>query len=306
MITTLSGPNSFALRQELDKKTTEFIENYGDFAVEKIDGEEAEMERIGEALNNLPFLASKKLVILRSPGQNKLFAEKAPDLLANISDSTDVILVEPKLDKRGSYAKFLQKQTDFKNFNELDSVALVSWLTEQAKSSGGKLSSADAQYLIERAGANQQLLSQELVKLLTYNPEITRENIDLLTELTPQSTIFQLLDAAFSGDTKKALSLYEEQRQQKVEPLNILGLIIWQLNILAIVKTAGQRSTDEIAREASLNPYIVRKSQAICQKMSLAELKKLIREVLELDIKLKTTSINADDALKQLIITITI
>ncbi len=72
--------------------------------------------------------------------------------------------------------------------------------------------SKDAKYLVMRVGANQQTLSNELAKLLSYDKAITRQTIDLLTEQTPQSTIFELLDAAFAGNSKKAMELYAEQR----------------------------------------------------------------------------------------------
>src|SRR5690606_21428745 len=115
---------------------------------------------------------------------------------------------------------------------------------------GGSLSVADARYLVSRVGQNQLQLSSELQKLLDYQPAVNRQTIDLLTEPTPQSSIFDLLAAAFDGQAKRVLQLYHEQRQQKVEPLNILALAAWQLHILALIKTAGERSPQQIASQA--------------------------------------------------------
>ena len=44
--------------------------------LQRIDGEEVEYDAIREALESLPFLASKKLVVLRAPSANKEFVEK--------------------------------------------------------------------------------------------------------------------------------------------------------------------------------------------------------------------------------------
>src|SRR3546814_19438404 len=63
--------------------------------------------------------------------------------------------------------------------------------------------------------------------------------------LTPQSTIFELLDAALSGNTRRALELYEEQRSMKVEPQQIIAMLAWQLHVLAVVKAAGERRSEE-------------------------------------------------------------
>ncbi len=292
------------LKHELDRLVRAFVHEHGDLALEKLDGEEATYERITESIQSLPFLASKKLVVLRNPGAVKQFTENFEQLLATIPETTDVVIVEPKPDKRSSYYKALKKHADFKEFTELDGRALAGWLVEQASAEGGKLSPADAQYLVERVGASQQLLYHELQKLLSYNAEVTRQTIDQLTEPTPQSTVFELLDAAFAGNLKKALRVYEEQRAMKVEPQAILAMIAWQLHVLAIVKAAGQRSPDEIAREAKLSPFVVRKTMNIARKLSIAEVKDLVHRTLLLDIRLKSEAVDADDALQHLIISI--
>ncbi len=294
------------LRAELKRLVAEFVAEHTDMGLEKLDGEEVEYDRIREALESLPFLASKKLVVLRAPSAQKQFIEKAEQLLSNLPETTDVIIVEPKLDKRSVYYKLLKKKTDYKEFNEMDEYGLSKWLVEQAKTQAGSLSSSDAKYLVERVGANQQLLFNELAKLLAYDSKITRQSIDLLTEPTPQSTIFQLLDAAFSGNPKHMLKLYQEQRASKVEPQQIIAMLGWQLHILAIVKAAGDRSDAKVASDAKLNPFVVRKSRSITNNLTFEQLKRMVRDLAELDLKTKTTAIDADDALQHYLLTLTI
>jgi DNA polymerase III subunit delta len=298
MIVALAGENSFGLQQELDKLVSEFIKKHGDLALERLDGEEVELEKIREAVTSLPFLADKKMVILRAPSTNKQFAEQAEQILAEVPETNDVIVVEPKPDKRTAYYKYLKKETDFREFPEMDQHGLARWLVDSAKQRGGSLNPVDARYLVERVGPEQQLLSNELEKLLLYDSKIDRRTIDLLTEPAPQSTIFQLLEAAFAGRTKIVLKLYAEQRAQKVEPAQIIAMLAWQLHVLAIVKTAGDRPADAIAREAKLNPFVVRKSQGIARDLTLAELKKLTSDLLKIDVAMKRTAIDADEALQ--------
>lgn len=302
MIITLTGENSFALHHELDKLVQDFVKQHGDLALERMDCEEAEFDKIREAVISLPFLASKKLVVLRAPSTNKRFVEEAEQLLADLPETNEIILVEPKLDKRTAYYKYLQKQTDFRQFPALDQIGLANWLVKRAKAQDGTLSLSDARYLVERVGADQQLLSNELEKLLLYESKIDRRTIDLLTEPTPQSTIFQLLEAAFAGHTKTALKLYADQRAQKVEPAQIIAMLAWQLNVLAIVKTAGDRSSDTIAKEAKLNPFVVRKNQGVADSITAGELKRLINDLLKIDIAIKSTALDADEALQHYLI----
>jgi len=304
MVITLAGANDFALDAELHKLTTAFIAAHGDMALERLDGEEAGFERLQEALTSLPFLADAKLVFIKQGSANKQFTEAAPELLADLPQTTTAILVEPKLDKRLAYYKFLKKDSDFREFPELDASGLARWLVQEAVAKNGTLKPADAQFLVSRVGASQQLLASELEKLLLYAPEITRENIEKLTDATPQSTVFDLLDAAFSGNTKKALALYAEQRQLKVEPQQIIAMLTWQLHTLAIIKTAGDRSPQTIADEAKISPYTVTKSLRIAQKITLTQLKMLVRSLLEIDTRAKRETFNIDDALKHYLLTI--
>lgn len=296
MIVTLTGVNDFLRKAELDKLVAAFIAEHTDMAIERFDGEEADAARMQEAASSLPFLTTRKLVILYEPGKQKTFAEKITEVLDQVAETTDLIIIEPKLDKRLTYYKTLKKQTDFRDFGELDAGGLASWASAYVKEQGGSLSPTDARFLIDRVGPNQQLLKQELDKLLNYDPQVSEINIEALTEPTPQSTVFELLDAAFSGNVQRTQQLYHEQRALKVEPQAIIAMLAWQLHVLALIKTAGQRSVDEIAREAKLNPFVVRKSQGLARSLDQSRLKEMIQNLLKLDIDLKTRSLDADEA----------
>lgn len=298
MIITLTGDNKYALQRDQDQLIAAFLVEHDEFGVERVDGEDAEFGRISEALTSLPFLADKKLVVLRRPSANKQFVETAEHLLTNVPETTDVIIIEPKLDKRLSYYKLLKKITDFREFREPDVRELANWLVSEAKVQGATLKINDAQYLVERVGANQRALASDIQKLALYSPEITRQTIDLLTEATPQSTIFQLLEVAFAGNAQLTLQLYREQRAMKVEPPQIIAMLAWQLHVLALIKTAGDRSADAIAAEAKLSPFVVRKSQSIAQKLTLPQLKALIKDLLSIDTRSKRTTLDPDEALQ--------
>lgn len=298
MTVTLTGANDHLRKQALTQRIAAFVAEHDDMAVERLDGEEASIDRMREAVQSMPFLSSRKLVVLREPGKQKPFAEAIADILAATADTTDLVIYEPKLDKRSSYYKTLKKETDFQDFAALDSGGLARWAVQYVKEQGGVLSIGDATTLINRVGIGQQLMQSELDKLLAYNEHISRQTIELLTERTPQSTIFELLDAAFGGKTQRAFALYKEQRALKVEPQAIIALLTWQLYILAVVKTAGSRGADSIAAEARLNPFVVRKSQGLVRNLSFEHIKRLIADLLQLDMQLKRSSLDADEALQ--------
>lgn len=296
MVKALAGTNSFMLRAELTKVVQAFVAEHGDMALEQLDGEEASYERIAEAVQSLPFLASKKLVVLHTPSANKQFVEQVEVLLADIPEITDIVLVEPKLDKRTAYYKWLKKNTDFQEYTELDARSLAPWAVQFAKEQGSEISLSDATYIVDRVGANQQLLSNEIRKLALVGTKITRDTINQLTEPTPQSKIFDLLDAAFSGQTKKALALYAEQRSMKVEPQEILAMIGWQLRQVALAKTAGTKH--DLVKEGKVSPYSANKAKAIASRLTLHKLKDLVHSLVVLDARSKRQPIDLDEALQ--------
>ncbi len=298
MILTLTGTNDFALRAGLAELRQAFVKTHGDIGLEQYDGAELDPVRLPSIVQASPFLAAHRMVIIRNPSAQKAVQEALEQLLADVPETTDLVIVEQRPDKRTSYYKTLQKQTDFREYAELDERGLAQWLVTEAKNRGGSISLSDANYIVQRVGANQLLLSNELQKLLSYQPAITRAHIDELTEPTPQSSVFDLLDAALAGDRRQVLRLYHEQRQQKVEPLAIMAMMAWQLHVLALLKTAGQRRPEDIAREAKVSPFVIRKSQRAAQKCTLHQLKQWIADAARLDVRLKSEPIDADNALQ--------
>jgi len=304
MVVTLTGNNSYALRRRLNQLIGEFVAEQGELALERIEAESVDLQAILDAVQSLPFLAARKMVVVRDLSANKPAAEAIEQIISSVEDSTDLIIYEPAPDKRTSYFKVLKSKTELEEFNELDTRSLTNWLADEAKKQGGQLGLADANYLVERIGANQQMLASELGKLLTYDPQVTRANIDLLTEPTPQGKIFELLDAAFGGNKKRALKLYEEQRAQRVEPQAILAMIAWQLQLLALAKYSKDKPATTVAKDAGLNPYPVTKAKNLAAKISKNELNKMVDEALDIDWRGKTTAIDLDEALKTYITTL--
>ncbi|MBX4197244.1 DNA polymerase III subunit delta, partial [Candidatus Saccharibacteria bacterium] len=248
MITTLTGNNFYLLKRRLNKLVGEFVKKHGELALEKIDAEEVEPQAVLDAVQSLPFLSSRKLVLLRSAGSNKTLSGQIEQIIGSAGNTTDLIFYEPAPDKRTVYFKVLKSKTQLEEYTELDTQGLAKWLVGEAKNQGGELSFSDASYLVERVGNNQEQLANELDKLLLYESKISRQNIDLLSVKTPQSKVFDLLDAAFGGNKKRALELYDEQRAQKVEPQAIMAMLAWQLDLIALAVYGKGKDANSIAK----------------------------------------------------------
>lgn len=294
MLRVFTGDNDFAIKRAVRSLIDEFVAAHGNLALERFDSEESTVGQIIDAIMSMPFLASNKMVVV-SGAPIKDVVEQLLEI--EIPESTEVILVTNKLDKRASYYKKISKLPGFKSFDAKSVTNLPGWVSERVQLAGGKISAADARFLVEYAGSNQLNLQNEIEKLVLYDEKVTRSNIEELCDPSPQSTVFQLVDAVFAGNYKKAEKMYFEQRAQKVEPYAIMGMLAWQLHILALVKAAGAKSADVIAREAKLSPYVVKKTQGTARRLTMAQVRQFVADARDLDIALKSQPINADDAM---------
>lgn len=302
MVIVLTGPNGYALQNDLQHLKQNFVKQYGDLAVERIDVSDFSLAQMIDTLSARPFLSEKRLLVVDGLATNKTACADVESWLKFIDEQTEAVIVEPKIDKRSVWYKTLKKLADVRDFQELDVRDAPRWLVEQASLAGGKISLADASYLVQRVGSDQQQLSSELSKIMQLNKNVTRSSVTELTVQAPQSSIFELIEAAFSGDIKRALALYDDQRAQNVEPLAIEALFVWQLHALLLVKLAGQIPAETIASQTAISPYVVKKSIALVRTRTYAQLKNYVAELEKLEYQIKTTSVNADELIKSYIL----
>jgi DNA polymerase-3 subunit delta len=290
MVVVLTGLNTYLLQEKLHELTADFTKEHGD-SIERFDGQEiTKTDGILDAVRSVSFLEPRKMVIVRDFGQNKQLLEKIEEIIEQTADSTDLILVDPKLDKRTSVYKHLTKNCDVKRFDNLQNYELENWVKSEAKGLGISISSSDAKHLVDRVGANQLMLSQELKKLSLSGKELNKELIDEMIEANPQSKVFDMLEALFSGNGKVAEKLYKEQRAQGEEPQKIIAMITWQLQQLTLAMYSPNKSSKDLI-EAGISPYSANKAMNLARNISRSDLVFLVNELAELDMQSKT---NAD------------
>ncbi len=303
-ITTLTGGNSYRIEAEITKRIKAFSDINDANGIERIDAIEAEAETVMSLVMSVSLFTSKKLVLIRDLSQNTELSERISGLLDSPPETSEIIIIDSGMDRRGKLFKALKAKTELIDCMDLNAAQLVNWIDNYVKQNSGSISRSDAAYLVELSGTDQLRLKQEIDKLLLYDKLIGTASIDLLVEPSIDSTTFNLADAAFSRRKALSLKLYEQQRQLKVEPVVIVGSLAWQLHILALVKTSKGLSTDQIARDAGMNPWAVSKAKQLASRLTLEELSKAIDMLLKIDIRSKQSTYNTDDALANYLLSI--
>lgn len=297
MIDVLFGSNRYAISEELARIRSEFIQQFGEAGVENHAGEQLDLNELSSLFAGVSLFATNRLVIIRNLSANKVVAERFVDMIATIPDEVAVVLVEDTLDKRTTLYKILQKQAMLHELGELDDVALANWAANYAKAHDAKLAPSVARLLVSYIGADQLKAKNELDKLIAFNPEITAESVEMLVEKRPQDTVFQLLESALGGRSERALAILEALEGAHEDPFQIVGMLIWQAHILAVVASATAPES-VVAKEAKINPFVVKKTKQLVAQLAGGKVDAIVDTVAELDVKLKSTRIDPWRALE--------
>lgn len=301
MVILLTGENSFAVDQEKQRLVSEYLKENDIFGLERLDAEELEPSRLRDAVMQMPFLVSKKLVVISRPFANKSVVELLSNLVDAIPDEIDVVLVDSKADKRTKFYKQLTALKLIKEFTALKGSSLEKWVSDYADSLGSSITPSNSKYLVDRVGQKQMNLAREIEKL-SYASEITKQEIDELTDQSLQSSVFDLLDKTFAGKKDQALGMYDLLLANKTDPSEVLALIGWQLHVFALVKYAGEGSSGEIAGKTGLHPFVAGKAIYVARSLSAAQIKQSVESALDIDIKIKTSAIDSADAVRVLLL----
>lgn len=301
MICLLFGDNTFAISEQKNLVTQEYLSTNDPFGLEQLDGQDLSVPRLRDSILQLPFLVNKKLVVLVNPFADKVIVEALTNLIDSIPEDIDLVMIEQKPDKRTKLYKLLQSKKYTKEFLPKKGSELQKWAIDYALKQGATISTPDSTYLINRVGDDQMLLAREIEKL-SYAPTILRQDIDDLTDPTLSSSVFDLLDLAFTGDTKRALVMYEELIANKTDPNEIMGLIAWQLHVFALIKYSGQTLSADIASKTGVHPFVVGKALKVTGRLTAGQIKDIVSKALLADEKIKTGKADADDVLRVLLL----
>lgn len=295
MISTLVGKNHYDFVRKKNQIISDFVNKYGEFGVEKY-GADVSENSLYDAFNGLALLVEKKLLIIDEPSLNKNLTELLQKLIESKLADLEVLILEPNIDKRTTWYKFLSQNTSLIECNELDERSLVSWVREFVEDKGGAISPLATSLLIKNVGINQQQLSNELEKLILYCPQITEESVELLVDPMPQENVFNLLDSLTKGDSKNTIHLYEKLKLAGIDPHEILAMIGWQLHSVLLVKSSLKNP-----QESGLHSFVFQKNQAIARRLSVSDLENLVTKVIEAELAIKRDGAHADTVTSVLI-----
>ncbi len=285
MLYVLCGENEFDKRQKLAALIA------GGAAPERYDGEQLDAASLRDIMQGQSLFTLERTVIISRLSDNAALWAELPEIA--VSGSTEVVLLENKLDKRTKTYKWLRKNAEIYEFTPLSDrqkPQLAKWCVDEASKRGYALSAVQAETLIDRLGYDQLRLSN-FIEQLSFAREITDDLLDKLVPLAKTESAFELFTAALAGDSSRIHEIiaYLEAEGDAESAYQTMGLLASQtVNLNALVLSGND--TGSVAADFSTSPYVLRKLSSYANKINFSQLAVVNKALFYADLQMKTTS----------------
>jgi DNA polymerase-3 subunit delta len=286
---------------------------------------EATSQSIGEvesACQSAPFLAARRLVIVRQPSRwltQPTGWSALSKLLDGLPPSTALVLVEIyEIDSRHptgpaelkplfEWCKAHPAESLVRRLTSHHGSACVQWIEKRVQGMGGEIEPAAAQLLAEWVADDPHLAAQELEKLLDYVDHarpIVSADVERLTPFYGQKDIFAMVDAVGRRDAPEALARLRHILETEI-PLSVFGMIVRQFRLILQARYALDNG---LAPEASMSvsSFVAGKAAAQARNFTLPALEAIYHRLLAIDLGSKTGEEDLESALDRLIAGLTV
>jgi len=302
------GDDSIRRRQALDRLRAQMGPN-GELNCSEFDGSQTPLPELLAAAKSYPFLAEKRLVIVkgllshitrRGAGQagkaavDRLLAElpKLPPYARLVFTEDGTLAANNRLLKAAQkmpngYVRVFPKPRN-----------LSRWLMTRAKKEyAAELSPAAAQAIAAVVDDDLRRADNELYKLVAYvdgQRPIDEADVALLTPYVPEANVFELVDALAAGDGARALALTQQSlRDDPRDPgFRLYALIVRQFRLLLMTRdyldNGGAARPDAIAKAVGAHPFAARKLAPQARRFSSDELTLILKRLQRYDQDMKT------------------
>ncbi|EOC99286.1 DNA polymerase III subunit delta [Caldisalinibacter kiritimatiensis] len=288
-----------------------------------LDGKETKVDDIINACETLPFMSSKKIVVVEDPlflinskAVSKQDEKQLVNYMNNLNDTTCLIFIvnDEKIDKRKKIFKQIKSIGAVIEFDRVKGDELNKWIAKTFKKNNKKISKNNINYFIHNSGyidssSDKTLydLENEIVKICNYigdRIEVNREDIDSILVKTLQNNIFKLVDCIGQKNTEDALSIFNEMILANEPVQLIFYMIARQFRLLLMAKLLEKKgySVPNIAKKINTPNFVAKKVLTQSRNFSYKRLEEGLKKCLEIDENIKKGNIDSKLAIEILIV----
>lgn len=219
----------------------------GTFNLHEVPAREMSPRRLEEALDCLPMMAERTLVLVTDFDLFKAGEKDREEYVRLLGDLPDYVclvfvydLIPYKGDARTKLAGAIKQNGVVVNFARQDQGDLVDWVRRRFRALGKDIDSRLALDLIFLCGDLMTNLIGEIEKVGAYakGQRITRGDIDAVATPQLDAVVFQMTDAIAAGNFDKAAEVLGELLHMQEAPIKLLAVLGKQLRQLYTARLA--------------------------------------------------------------------
>lgn len=265
-----------------------------------------ETDEIIAAAETLPFLADRRLIVIRDhpavTGRGEA-DEKLLSYLPKVPPSAIVLFYNVLPVKQRKIRNVAEKMGGVVKFEPLKGAALTSFVTRSFQELGRECDAQTADFLIFTCGSDSNLLQSEIAKIAALHPDekqVSPEDIKALATPSAESQVFQLVDAILAGNDAAAFSRLRELLLQGVARTVVLYMLTRQFRLMQHVKIMQyeKRGQKEIAAALGVSPYISQQYIRQAASYSGKQVKEAVRLCLDTDLAVKSGGLRDEGAVE--------
>lgn len=295
----LLGEEELLKESALAKIKHKYLPAENHFNYISLDGKNTSSIQIIEECQQLPFMADIRLVVVKDA--EWIIDDNLLGYIQNPVETTCLVLLINKIDKRHSAYKTLEKYAEVQEFNHPNEKEITKWIEQYIRNKKKQISTYDASCIADILENNLTSIAQELDKLITYIGErhiITEDDIEAITSSNKIRNSFSLTEAIQNKDTSSAIKLVNELLNQGNSVQQIIGTIRWMLTRLWQAKEGD-------VKELHIPSYFLNKFIKQAQGFSIEELKKGLIKLLRTEKLIRTYTIEDRLVLELLVVQLT-
>lgn len=308
------GEDEYNIAARIQAMRNQMLDNLN---ISEFDGTKATVGEVLSSVRVLPFLADKRLVIVR--GMLKHITRKGAGKVGK-ADLNQLIETLPTLPKSARLVFWENKELNAKNklvllantekSGYIKSFTVTkninSWLAQKAQEYGVDIQPAAANALSNVVGKDLRAADGEIFKLAAYvgvGEMITAQDVALLTSYVAEADIFAMVDAI--GQRNGRLALHHlKQLLVDGQPLQLFAMIVRQFRFILLAREWMDNGggVSELASAIGVHPFVAKKVAAQAKGYrNIREIEEIYRELLATDVGIKTGKIKDQLGLEVLI-----
>ena len=269
--------------------------------------EDPEPDAILAAAETLPFLADRRLVLVRDYAPLVGRAEADDRLLSYLpSVPPSAVLLfycaqDPNRKKKLYTA--VKKLGGVVEFKKLQDRELTTFVTRAFHDLGRECDARTADFLIFTCGNDTTLLLNEVAKIASYHPEepaVRAEDVRALATHSTEAVVFSAVDAVVAGDSVRAFTLLRNLLQNGESRLGILAMLLREYRLLQHIKIMQyeKKSVSEIRSALGVPSFAADQYLRQAKSYTGGQVKQAVAICLDTEYAVKSGKLNEAGALE--------